>query len=75
MDKATPELERAIKMVKDESAAESLYGRYFLAMCYEKQRELDKAIDQWEKIYAKKPGFRDVARNSPNTKSTGPMTI
>ncbi|MEI6875362.1 MAG: tetratricopeptide repeat protein [Spirochaetota bacterium] len=61
MDKAMPELERAIKMVRDESATEALFGRYFLAMCYEKQRELDKAIEQWEKIYAKKPGFRDVA--------------
>lgn len=61
LEKAIPELERAIKMVKDEAATEALYGRYFLAMCYERQRELDKAIEQWEKIYAKKPGFRDVA--------------
>jgi hypothetical protein len=30
-------------------------------MCYEKLRNLDKAIEQWEKVYAKKPGFRDVA--------------
>jgi tetratricopeptide (TPR) repeat protein len=61
LDKAIPELERAVKLIKDESAPESLYGRYFLAMCYEKERELDKAIEHWEKIYAKKPGFRDVA--------------
>ncbi|MEI6387030.1 MAG: restriction endonuclease, partial [Spirochaetota bacterium] len=61
LEKAIPELERAIKMVKDEAATEALFGRYFLALCYEKQRELDKAIEQWEKIYQKKPGFRDVA--------------
>lgn len=61
MDKAIPELERAVKLVKDESSTEALYGRYFLAMCYEKQRELDKAIEHWERIYAKKPAFRDVA--------------
>jgi tetratricopeptide (TPR) repeat protein len=61
MEKAVPELERAVKMVKDEASTEAIYGRYFLAMCYEKQRELDKAIEQWEKIYTKKPGFRDVA--------------
>jgi tetratricopeptide (TPR) repeat protein len=61
LDKAIPELERATKQIKDEGAAESLYGRYFLAMCYEKTRDLDRAIEQWEKIYAKKPGFRDVA--------------
>ncbi len=61
LDKAVPELERAIKLIKDEAAPESLYGRYFLAMCYEKMRNLDMAIEQWEKIYAKKVGFRDVA--------------
>lgn len=61
LDKAIPELERATKLIKDEGAVESLYGRYFLAMCYEKTRSLDKAIEQWEKIYAKKPSFRDVA--------------
>ncbi len=61
LDKAVPELERAVKMIKDETAPESLYGRYFLAMCREKNRELDKAIEQWERIYSKKAGFRDVA--------------
>jgi tetratricopeptide (TPR) repeat protein len=61
IDKAVPELERAVKQIKDEGAPESLYSRYFLAMCYEKTRNLDQAIEQWERIYAKKPGFRDVA--------------
>jgi tetratricopeptide (TPR) repeat protein len=61
LDKAILELERAVKLSKDESAPEALYGRYFLAMCFEKMRNLDRAIEQWEKIYARKPGFRDVA--------------
>ena len=61
LDKAVIELERAVKLAKDDSAPESLYGRYFLAMCFEKMRNLDRAIEQWEKIYARKPGFRDVA--------------
>jgi tetratricopeptide (TPR) repeat protein len=61
LDKAVPELERSVKLIKDEGAPESLYGRYFLAMCYEKSRSLDQAIEQWERIYAKRPGFRDVA--------------
>ena len=61
LEKAVPELERAVKLIKDETASESLYGRYFLAMCYEKLRNLDKAIEQWEKIYQKKASFRDVA--------------
>ncbi|MBN1242597.1 MAG: tetratricopeptide repeat protein [Spirochaetales bacterium] len=60
-DKAVVELERAVKGIKDEGSSEALYGRYFLAMCYEKTRNLDRAIDQWEKIYARKPQFRDVA--------------
>ena len=45
----------------DEGASEALYGRYFLALCHEKTRNLDKAIEQWEKIYQKKASFRDVA--------------
>ena len=61
LDKAVLELERGVKQIKDEGAPESLYGRYFLGMCYEKSRDLDHAIEQWERIYAKKPGFRDVA--------------
>jgi len=61
IDKAVSELERAIKVSTEESSQETLYARYFLAMCFEKTRELDKAVEQWEKIYAKKPNFRDVA--------------
>jgi tetratricopeptide (TPR) repeat protein len=60
-DRAIPELDRAVRSAKDEGSNEALYGRYFLAMCYEKQREIDKAIEQWEKIYQKKASFRDVA--------------
>ena len=32
LDKAVPELERAVKLVRDEGQPEALYGRYFLAM-------------------------------------------
>ena len=60
-ENASIELERAVKMIKDEGSTEALYARYFLAMCFEKMRNLDRAIEQWEKIYARKPGFRDVA--------------
>ncbi|MBU0928946.1 MAG: tetratricopeptide repeat protein [Spirochaetes bacterium] len=60
-DNAVIELERAVKLSKDESASETLYGRYFLSLCYEKQKNIDKAIEQWEKIYSKKPQFRDVS--------------
>jgi tetratricopeptide (TPR) repeat protein len=59
-DKAIPEFDRAVRGITDESSQDALYARYFLAMCYEKTRELDKAIAQWDKIYSKKKNFRDV---------------
>ncbi len=60
-DRAVSELERAVKLTEDPVANETLYARYFLSICYEKNRSLDKAIEQWEAIYSKKPTFRDVA--------------
>ena len=61
LDKAVVELERAIRITQSESGNETLFARYFLSLCHEKMRQFDKAIEQWEKIYAKKPSFRDVA--------------
>lgn len=60
-DQAASEFERAINMTKDETTSEILYARYFLSMCYEKKRDVDGAIEQWEKIYKTKPDFKDVA--------------
>lgn len=60
-EKAIGELERAVNLSKGEASTEALYGRYFLSLCYEHNREIDKALEQWEFIYAKKPTFRDVA--------------
>ncbi len=60
-DKAIIELERAIKLSTNESSPETLYARYFLAVCHEQERNIEKAIEQWEAIYTKKPGFKDVA--------------
>ncbi len=59
-EKAIPELERAVKNSPNDASPETLYAAYFLAMCYEKTRDFDRAIEQWENIYAKKPSFRDV---------------
>ncbi|MBT3274015.1 MAG: tetratricopeptide repeat protein [Spirochaetales bacterium] len=61
LDKAVTELDRAIRLVKNESSSELLFARYFLSLCYEKLRQFENAISQWEQIYAKKPSFRDVA--------------
>lgn len=61
IDRAIEELEKAVKYAKDENAQETLYARYFLAACYEKNRKIDQAIQQWEKIFNKNRSFRDVA--------------
>ena len=60
LDRAIPELERAINFIVKDSDIDALYARYFLAMCYEKKQAYDKAIAQWDKIYAQKKNFRDV---------------
>jgi len=60
LDKAIPELERAVNIIEDEAEPDSLYARYFLAMCYEKKCDFGRAVALWEKIYAKKKNFRDV---------------
>ena len=59
-DKAIVELERAVNVIKKEAEPDSLYARYFLAMCFEKIQDFGKAVAQWEKIYAQKKSFRDV---------------
>ncbi len=60
LEKAIVEFDRAIKASTDDSSNDTLHARYFLATCYEKQRDIDKAIGQWEKIFVKKRNFRDV---------------
>lgn len=62
-ENATIELERAIKLSKDESSTESLYGRYFLAACYEKLKNLDKAIENWERFTRGNPSSRMYPKN------------
>ena len=60
LDRAIQELERAVNCIEKEAEPDSLYARYFLAMCFEKQQEFAKAMVQWDKIYAQKKNFRDV---------------
>ncbi|MCQ2610162.1 MAG: tetratricopeptide repeat protein [Treponema sp.] len=61
MENAVNCFERAIASQKDADKQETLYARYFLASCYEKNRKIEKAIEQWEEIYKKNRQFRDVA--------------
>ncbi len=60
-DNAIIDFQRAIELDKENNNPETLYARYFLAMCYEKSRKIDKAIEQWEQIYKRNRGFRDVS--------------
>ncbi len=60
-DNALVDFQRAIELDKDGTQNETLYARYFLAACYEKSRKIDKAIEQWELIYKRNKGFRDVS--------------
>ncbi|MFP4565584.1 MAG: tetratricopeptide repeat protein [Spirochaetaceae bacterium] len=62
-NRATAELERAITLASRDGSHEKelLYARYFLATVHEKNRRMEQAIEQWEKIYEKKKDFRDVA--------------
>jgi tetratricopeptide (TPR) repeat protein len=61
IDKAIPELERAVNASVNDGDGDTLYARYFLAMCFENKSEYAKAVEQWDKIYAKKRNFRDVS--------------
>jgi len=60
IEKAIIEFDRALSSASDTNSQESLYARYFLATCYEKERKIDKALEQWEKIYQINHTFRDV---------------
>jgi tetratricopeptide (TPR) repeat protein len=60
LDRATSELERAVKLA-DDGSNESLHAMYILAHCYERMNRIEDAVVQWELIHSKKSGFRDVA--------------
>ncbi len=60
IEKAKIEFDRAINITKNDDGNEVLYARYFLATCYEKERNIDKAVEQWVIINKKNKNFRDV---------------
>lgn len=61
LDISILDFQRAIDLDKSNSNPETLYARYFLAACYEKNRQIDKAIEQWDAIIKRNKSFRDVA--------------
>jgi len=58
---ALENFQRAVKCSKDDASQETLYARYFLANCYEKTHSIEKAVEQWNKIFQHNKKFRDVA--------------
>ncbi len=58
--KAVIELERALKSsnIEDDLKIEA---RYWLANCYEQNRDINEAIEQWEIIANNRPSYKDVA--------------
>ena len=61
IDRAMIEINRALKLIETPNSSEALLAHYYLAACYERQRNLEGAIGHWERIYKIKPNFHDVA--------------
>jgi len=62
LERGISALESAVKLAEPERAADFLYSRYFLSLCHERARDLDRAVALWEEIYARRPTFKDVAQ-------------
>lgn len=60
-ERAISELERAVASTKDPTSIDTLWARYFLGSAYERTRQIERAVDQWEEIYRAKPGFNEIA--------------
>lgn len=61
IDKASDAFERAASVAKAPNSIETLYARYFLGICYEKNRKIEKALEQWEIVYKTDSKFKDVS--------------
>lgn len=61
-ERAIADLSRAVKASAGEPDDTVTYARYFLGLAYEKAREFQKAVEQWEIVHAAKATFRDVAQ-------------
>ncbi len=61
IERAVPELERAVKLVERPDSPDVIWAHYLLATAFERSRKIEKAVDHWETIYGVNPGFRDVA--------------
>jgi len=60
-EKAIPELQRAINQATDEASNDMLYARIILPCVMRTSAISSNAVEQWERIYAKKPSFHDIS--------------
>lgn len=67
VDLAIIDFERAIALASQKED-EIFFARYYLAYCFEEKRNIDKALEQWEEIFSKKPSFKDVGKKLSNYK-------
>ena len=58
---AQPELDRAARLTKGGKIEYYLDANYYIAACYEKNKEIESAIAVWKIIYNLNPGYLDVA--------------
>lgn len=59
-NRAITELERALNLGEEDTSA-VLAIRLLLAQCHETDKDLVRAVEQWEKIYSINPKYKDVA--------------
>lgn len=59
-EKAIGEFTSAVKASNSPSSNDTLHARYFLGNCFEKTRDIDSAVAQWEEIQKHKKNFLDV---------------
>ena len=67
---ASIRLEKALNLSKKDSSPETLHIRYWLAHCYVIMHAIEKAWDQWTKIYAVNSSYRDVAEKLNHYRET-----
>jgi tetratricopeptide (TPR) repeat protein len=62
LERAATTLQTAMKLAEPSQSQDFLYSRYFLSLCCERARDLDRAVALWQEIYARRPTFKDVAQ-------------
>ena len=60
IDRAIEEFDNAVKSSRNERSNETVFARYCLADCYEKNRKISQALVQWNAITQVSSGYKNV---------------